>query len=150
MNDNRWLRFAHWATGKGFNLLGPTAAQIATVLYSLFDTHGLSPQTIKRYRTYLDSVLNHTGKAKVVQNRTISDMIFSIELQRPRKCSEQQALVFHPKYIQFKPKGAGVTLYFIPEFIRKLQKKPNQVNDPWYIPAVPTGVASQILLLIVL
>ena len=77
-------------------------------------------------------------------------MIFSIELQWPRKCSEQQALVFHPKYIQFKPKGAGVTLYFIPEFMRKLQKKPNQVNDPWYIPAVPTGVASQILLLIVL
>ena len=41
-------------------------------------------------------------------------------------------------YIQFKPKGAGVTLYFSPEFMRKNQK-PNQVNDPWYIPAVPTG-----------
>ena len=41
----------------------------------------------------------------------------------------------HP---QFKPKGAGVTLYFSPEFMHKNQK-PNQVNDPWYIPAVPTG-----------
>ena len=29
-------------------------------------------------------------------------------------------------------------LYFSPEFMRKNQK-PNQVNDPWYIPAVPTG-----------
>ena len=52
--------------------------------------------------------------------------------------SKLQALVFDPQYIQFKPKGAGVTLYFTPEFMRKNQR-PNQVNDPWYIPAVPTG-----------
>ena len=52
--------------------------------------------------------------------------------------SELQALVFDPQYIQFKPKGAGVTLYFTPEFMRKNQR-PNQVNDPWFIPAVPTG-----------
>ena len=53
-------------------------------LYSLFDTHGLSPQTIKGYRTCLGSVLNRTGKAKVVLHKTISDMITSMELQRPR------------------------------------------------------------------
>ena len=52
--------------------------------------------------------------------------------------SELQALRFDQNYIQFKPKGAGVTLHFSPEFMRKNQK-PNQVNDPWYIPAVPTG-----------
>ena len=52
--------------------------------------------------------------------------------------SELQALVFDPQYIQLKPKGAGVTLYFTPEFMLKNQR-PNQVNDPWYIPAVPTG-----------
>ena len=52
--------------------------------------------------------------------------------------SELQALVFDPQYVQFKPRGAGVTLYFTPEFMRKNQR-PNQVNDPWYIPAVPTG-----------
>ena len=51
------------------------------------------------------------------------------------RLSKLQALVFDPQYIQFKPKG---TLYFTPEFIRKNQR-PNQVNDPWYIPAVPTG-----------
>ena len=54
------------------------------------------------------------------------------------RCSELHALRFDPNYIQFKPKGAGVTLYFSPEFMRKNQK-PNQVNDPWYIPAVPTA-----------
>ena len=48
-----------------------------------------------------------------------------------------QALVFDPQYIQFKPKGAWVTLYFTPEFMRN--QRPNQVNDPWYMPAVPTG-----------
>ena len=51
--------------------------------------------------------------------------------------SELHALRFDQNYIQFKPK-AGVTLYFSPEFMRKNQK-PNQVNDPWYIPAIPTG-----------
>ena len=48
--------------------------------------------------------------------------------------SELQALVFDPKYIQFNPKGAGVTLY-IPSFMHKNQK----VGDSWYIPAVPTA-----------
>ena len=52
--------------------------------------------------------------------------------------SELHALRFDQNYIQFKPKGAGVMLYFTPEFMRKNQK-PNQVNDPWYIPVIPTG-----------
>ena len=51
---------------------------------TLFDTHGLSPQTVKGYRTCLASVLNRTGKSKVVLHKTISDMIASMELQRPR------------------------------------------------------------------
>ena len=39
---------------------------------------------MKGYRTCLGSVLNRTGKAKVVMHKTISDMIASMELQRPR------------------------------------------------------------------
>ena len=66
MYDDRWLRFARWAAGQGFDPLDPTAAQIASFLFDLFDTHGLSPQTIKGYRTCLGSVLNRTGKARVV------------------------------------------------------------------------------------
>ena len=167
-------------SGQGFDPLDPTPAQIASFLFSLFDTQGLSPQTVKGYRTSLGSVLNRTSKAKVVLHKTISDMIASMELQRPRitpvlpqwdlgivlealskppyellreasfkhltlktvfllamasagRRSELQVLRFDQNYIQFKPKGAGVTLYFSPEFMRKNQK-PNQVNDPWYIP----------------
>ena len=82
MYDDQWLRFTRWATGQGFDPLNPSAAQIAS-LYSLFDT-GLSPQTFKGYRTCLGSVHNHTGKAKVVLHRTISDMLALMELQRPR------------------------------------------------------------------
>ena len=41
-------------------------------------------------------------------------------------------------YIRFKSKGAGVTLYLTPEFLRKNQS-PNLVSDLWYLPAVPTG-----------
>ena len=54
-----------------------------------------------------------------------------------RRHSELQALVFDPKYIQFKLKGAGVTLYFSQKFMCKNQK-PSQTNGPWNIPAVPT------------
>ena len=87
---DQWLRFTGWAVGQGFDPLSPTAAQIASFLYSLFDTHGLSPQTVKGYRTCLGSVLNRTGKAKVVLLKTVSDMIASMELQRPRITSFPQ------------------------------------------------------------
>ena len=180
ISSGKSYHLANWATGRGFDPLGPTAAHIAAFLYELFDTHGLSPQTIKGYRSCLASVLSRTGKAAEVQAK-----IMSMELQRPRltpvlpqwdlsivlealskspyeplreasfkhltlktvfllaiasggRRSELQALVFDPQYIQFKPRGAGVTLYFTPEFMRKNQR-PNQVNDPWYIPVVPTG-----------
>ena len=66
MYDDRWLGFARWAAGQGFDPLDPTAAQIASFLFSLFDTHGLSPQTVNGYRTCLGSLLNRTGKAKLV------------------------------------------------------------------------------------
>ena len=185
MYDDRWRRFARWAAGQGFDPLDPTAPQIASFLFDLFDAHGLSPQTMKGYRICIGSVLNRTGKARVVLHRTISDMIASMELQRPRitpvlpqwdlgvvlealskspyeplreasfthltlktvfllamasagRRSELHALRFDQNYIQFKLKGAGVTLYFRSEFVRKNQK-PNQVNDPWFIPAIPTG-----------
>ena len=84
MYDDRWCRFTRWAAGQGVDPLDPTAAQVASFLFDLFDTHGLSPRTIKGYRTCIGSVLNRTGRAKVVLHRTISDMIASMELQRPR------------------------------------------------------------------
>ena len=84
MYDDRWLRFAHYAAGQGIDLFGLTAAQIATFLYYLFDTHGLLSQTIKEYRSCLASVVSHTGNATAVQAKTISDMITSsMELQWP-------------------------------------------------------------------
>ena len=64
--------------------------------------------------------------------------VFLLTMASAGRRSELHALRFDQNYIQFKPKGAGVTLYFSPEFMRKNQT-PNQVNDPWYIPAVPTG-----------
>ena len=64
--------------------------------------------------------------------------VFLLVMASVERHGELQALVFNPHYIQFKPKGAGVTLYFAPEFMWKNQR-PNQVNDPWYIPAVLTG-----------
>ena len=69
---------------QGIDPLGPTAAQIAAFIYYLFATQGLSPQSIKGYRSCLGSVLSHTRVAAAVQAKTMSDMIKSMELQRPR------------------------------------------------------------------
>ena len=82
MYEDRCLRYANWPTGQGFDPLHPTAAQIAAFLYDLFDTHDLSPQTIKGYRSCLASALNRTGMAAAAQTKTISDMIMSVELLR--------------------------------------------------------------------
>ena len=60
-----------WVTGQGIDPFGPTAAHIAASLYYLFDTHGLSPHTIKGYRSCLASVLSRTGNAAAVQAKTI-------------------------------------------------------------------------------
>ena len=52
--------------------------------------------------------------------------VFLLAMASAGRRSELQALVFDPQYtvytvlmIRFKPKGAGVTLYFTPEFMRK-------------------------------
>ena len=47
--------------------------------------------------------------------------VFLLAMALAGRHSELQALVFDPKYIQFKPKGLGVTLYFTPKFMRKNQ-----------------------------
>ena len=64
--------------------------------------------------------------------------VFLLAMASAGRRSELQALVFDLRYIQFKPKGAGVTLYFTSEFMRNNQR-PNQVIDRWYIPTVQTG-----------
>ena len=63
--------------------IGPTAAQIATFLFSLYETHGLAPQTVKGHRSCLASVLCRTDRATVVKDRIISNMISCKELARP-------------------------------------------------------------------
>ena len=46
-------------------------AQKAPFLYSILDTHGISPQTVKGYTSCLASVLSRTGRAAMVQDRII-------------------------------------------------------------------------------
>ena len=55
MYDDWWLHFTHWAARKGFDLLNPTAAQIATFC-TLFLIHmGYPLKLSKGYRTCLGS-----------------------------------------------------------------------------------------------
>ena len=75
---------AYWATGQLIDPFGPTAAQIATFLYFLLDTHSLSPQNYQGYRFCLASFLNWTVKTAAIKDKAISKLITSVELQRPR------------------------------------------------------------------
>ena len=61
------------------------------------------------------------------------------------RCSELQHLVFDfdSKYVQFKSKGAGVTLYFSPEFMPK-----NLIRSKTPGTFQQSLVASQILVLL--
>ena len=72
MYDDRWLRYIRWAAGQEFDLLSPTAAQIASFLYSLFDNHGLSPQTIKGYRI-MSQIFGFWGTPVVDMFATVSN-----------------------------------------------------------------------------
>ena len=74
MYDDWWLHFTHWVAREGFDPLNPTAAQIAAFSYSLFEAIEL----------VWAQCLTGLSKAKVVHQKTISDMIASMELQRPR------------------------------------------------------------------
>ena len=53
--------------------------------------------------------------------------------------------MFDLRLYRFKPQGAGVTLYFSPEFIRKNQKY-IQTNASWYISVVPKGYSLALLI----
>ena len=59
---------AYWAAGQLIDPFGPTAAQIATFLYFLLDTHSLSPQNYQGYRFCLASFLNWTVKTAAIKN----------------------------------------------------------------------------------
>ena len=70
-----------------FTSLGSTAAQIASFLFSFFQTQGLSPQTVKSCRFCIAWVLSRTGKVELVHIRIILDIITSLELEKPRPTS---------------------------------------------------------------
>ena len=84
MYDDRWLPFSSWAAEQGIDLLGSTPAQVASFLFSLIETNGLSPQMAKGCMSCLTSVLSCTGKADVVHDRNISDIKSFMEIERPR------------------------------------------------------------------
>ena len=48
--------------------------------------------------------------------------VFLLAMASAGRCSGSEALVFNPKYLQFKYLVFGVTCYFSPEFMRKNQR----------------------------
>ena len=111
MNSDRWLRFTGWVTEQGIDPLGATAAEVASLLFS--SSRPVSPQMVKG-----------TGLACLPQQEDIVNFRLDV--------------VFNPKYLQFKPQGSGVILYFSPEFMLSNKIETFPTYKPWFIPAVPT------------
>ena len=71
----------------------------------------------------LDIILEALSKPPYVPLREASlkrltlKTVFLLAMASAGRHSKLQALVFDLQYLQFKPKGAGVTLYFTPEFM---------------------------------
>ena len=86
MCDNRWLRFTRWATGQGFDPLSPTAAQIASFLFTLFDTHGLSPQSIKGYRKEGAVNFRRSGSTRTTYSSNRKGLVLCYTLA-PNSCA---------------------------------------------------------------
>ena len=61
---------AHFCLKGSLVVFSPTAASF---LFTLFDTHSLSPQTVKGYRTCLGSVPNWQGQSGSAQNHLRHD-----------------------------------------------------------------------------
>ena len=61
--------------------------------------------------------------------------VFLLAMALAGRRSELPTLVFDPKYFQFKPKGAGVTLYFSPKFIQRIRDLIRSM-----IPGIFTGI----------
>ena len=72
----------------------------------------------------LDLMLEALSKPHYVPLREASHKhltlktVFLLAMASARSCSELHALVFDLQYIQFKPKGIRVTLYFTLKFMR--------------------------------
>ena len=71
--------------------------------------------------------------------------VFLLAMTSARRQSELKALVFDPQYIQFKPKRAGVMLYFTPGFMRKNQRTKSMTRGTFQL----FGLVSQILVLLI-
>ena len=73
---------------------------------------GIVPEALSKppYEPLREASLKH------LTLKTFDLEVFLLAMASGGRRSKVQALVFDPQYIQFKPKGAGVTLYFRPEF----------------------------------
>ena len=82
--DGRWARWADWAEGRGLDPVTASVTDIADFFVQLFE-EGLTPATIKGYRTSISSVLSKLGRRNVISDTSLSDMLSSMAINRPAK-----------------------------------------------------------------
>ena len=88
--DAKWTVYVRWCESREIDPLSPSIPQLADFLVFLFADKKLSPSTIKGYRSMLSHTLHHSGNTRRIRigtDSTLSDLIRSFELERPRSRS---------------------------------------------------------------
>ena len=83
--DAKWTIFSNWCCGRQINPFQVTVQQLADFLVYLFDTKGLSPSTIKGYRSAISRTIALSGGSDFGNNEFISLLIRNFSLEKPRQ-----------------------------------------------------------------
>lgn len=82
--DSKWRIFSCWCTERDSDPFSASPQIVANFLTYLFEEKGLSPETLKGYRSAISSTRKHLGGLNLGQDTRISDLLRNLELERPR------------------------------------------------------------------
>ena len=83
--DAKWTIFSNWCSGRKVNPFQVTVQQLADFLVFLFEVKGLSPSTIKGYRSAISRTLVVSGGPDFGSNEFISLLVRNFSLEKPRQ-----------------------------------------------------------------
>ena len=83
--DARWTIFSNWCSEREIDPFQITVQHLADFLVFLFEVKGLSPSTIKGYRSAISRTLVLSGGPDFGSNEFISLLVRNFSLERPRQ-----------------------------------------------------------------
>ncbi|CAG2248579.1 unnamed protein product [Mytilus edulis] len=83
--DAKWTIFSSWCSGKEIDPFQISVQQLADFLIHLFEEKGLSPSTIKGYRSAISRTILLSGGPDFGNDEFISLLVKNFTLERPRQ-----------------------------------------------------------------